>query len=246
MPEAAAKSAWSDPSAVSLAASNLFVILLAVLEGWNLMTVLWVYWCQSLIIGLFSLLRMLSLGDYSTEGVEINGLPLTPSSAVKAWVTVIFIIGFGFFHAAYAVFLLFALSDMGYRILSGEIPWMLLAVAIFLVNHGFSYIHNVREDSSKRLNIGVVAAIPFARILPMHLTIIASGFIYVGGIFLSMGLYLVGLGSTADYLSMAGPTLLLILFQLLKSAADVRMHQIEHASPQEIARWVSGQESVVL
>ncbi len=85
----------SDPSALSLAFANLIVIALATIEGWNLATVLWVYWCQSIIIGFFSLMRMFSIRDYSTEGVLIGDKPVLPSPSTKAHLAVAFIAGYG-------------------------------------------------------------------------------------------------------------------------------------------------------
>ena len=52
-----------DPSTLLLVFSNLAAVFLAVWQGWNVLMVLWVYWFQSVIIGFFNFLRILSLKD---------------------------------------------------------------------------------------------------------------------------------------------------------------------------------------
>ena len=49
---------------------------------------------------------------------------------------------------------------------------MILCVAIFLVNHSFSFLYNKKRDLAKKPNIGTVMFFPYARIVPLHLTII--------------------------------------------------------------------------
>ncbi|MCX6801619.1 MAG: DUF6498-containing protein [Candidatus Diapherotrites archaeon] len=55
------------PTAISLLAANLFTIAIAVTQGWGLLQLLWVYWFQSVIIGVFNYLRILNLKEFSTD-----------------------------------------------------------------------------------------------------------------------------------------------------------------------------------
>ena len=64
-------------------------------------------------------------------------------------------------------------------------------------------LQNIRRDAAGRPNIGTLMSLPYARILPMHLTIVFGG-LFFGGI----GAFL--------------------LFGALKVVADVIMHTIEH------------------
>ena len=54
----------SDSSATSLIAANLITIVFAIYEGWNLQELMVIYWSQSVIIGYFSIRRMLDLKQH--------------------------------------------------------------------------------------------------------------------------------------------------------------------------------------
>ena len=81
-----------DSSLFFLIISNLITIGFAVLESWNLQTVLLVYWFQSVIIGIFNFIRILELKEFSVEGLMINGRPAenTKSETTKIPMTIVF------------------------------------------------------------------------------------------------------------------------------------------------------------
>lgn len=74
-----------NPSTIILLVSNLIVIILAVIQKWDTSTVLWVYWMQSIIIGFFQFLRILSLKKFSTENFKINNQPASPTTQTKTF-----------------------------------------------------------------------------------------------------------------------------------------------------------------
>ncbi|MDP6670705.1 MAG: DUF6498-containing protein [archaeon] len=204
------KQGLRDPTLISLILSNLLTIALAVIYNFNIMAILWVYWSQSVIIGLFNVFRILSLKNFSTKGFRINQKPVEANRAALVLVAFFFAIHYGMFHFVYAFFLgiftvmgqtgtgALSLSDFGY------IGFMAI---VFFANHLFSFLHNRKQDVGKQ-NIGRVMMYPYARIIPMHLTII------LGGIFLTTGATGAGL---------------LIFFLGLKTLADVAMHFLEHS-----------------
>ena len=57
-------SRWVDleSSAKMLLLSNLFTIFVAILFRWSILTLLWGYWLQSIIIGLFTVVKLLMFG----------------------------------------------------------------------------------------------------------------------------------------------------------------------------------------
>jgi len=61
---------WTDLSAWALVLTNMITISAAFLEHWSFSTIIWVYWCQILIIGVFAFLRTIALTDFSLTGVE--------------------------------------------------------------------------------------------------------------------------------------------------------------------------------
>lgn len=191
----------SDPSALSLIVSNLVTIVIALIQGWELAVLMWIYWGQSVVIGLSNFVRILRLREFSTKGMRVNGRAVEPTGKVKIETAFFFLAHYGFFHLIYFLFLMGSA-----RIPPHSAGPVMLCVALFLVNHGYSLIINLRADLARKPNIGTVMFFPYARIIPLHLTIIFGSFLIQGA---------------------AG----LVFFLILKTAADLIMHGVEHARP---------------
>lgn len=187
-----------DSSTISLLTSNLVVMILAVLQNWDLGTLLWIYWFQSVIIGFFNFFRILALKDFSTENFKINNRPVEPTEGTKLYTAFFFAFHYGLFHFAYAEFLGidFLKADANIGILS-----IIFGSTVFFINHFFSFRHNIARDSEVKQNIGTIMFFPYARIIPMHLIIVIGA-------------------STGGFA--------LILFLSLKTVADLVMHTVKH------------------
>ncbi|MEI6887308.1 MAG: DUF6498-containing protein, partial [bacterium] len=61
---------FSDISLWVLLISNLVTIIIAILEGWNLITIMWVYWFQSASIGVVNFIRILNIKWISNKGFK--------------------------------------------------------------------------------------------------------------------------------------------------------------------------------
>lgn len=196
-------SVWrsDDLSLGFLLFSNIVTIYFAITENWNLPTVMWVYWFQSITIGFFNFIRILQLKEFSTKGFKINGQPAQPTQRTKIFTACFFLFHYGLFHFGYMIFLLMGTFTKAYGNAPNfiELKYILLTALLFFINHLFSYFFNKPRDIKKQ-NIGSLMFYPYARIIPMHLAII--------------------LGST-----LGGA---LSLFLVLKTFADVIMHIVEH------------------
>jgi hypothetical protein len=183
-----------DPSSWALLLSNLAVMVVVLLEGWSLAAVMVIYWYQSVIIGVFTLLRMMSVRMIITE----TPVPAGHFWIVKAILGGFFALHYGLFHFGYYEFLRgsFGQVDPG---------WLRMFIALFVANHLFSFFHNfkidIREQDIMRLMIS-----PYPRIIPMHTTIVFGMFI----LFFVRG--------------RTGEIVVLILFLGLKGWADLLMH----------------------
>jgi hypothetical protein len=187
-------------SALSLVVANLIAISLAIFEGWSLQELMMIYWAQSVIIGYFSYRRILDLKQFSTENFKMNDVRPPETGKTKRSVATFFALHYGGFHAAYLMFLLGGEQEF-------QGSWLMLGicVVVFYVNHRYSFTHNKELDENRKPNIGIIMFFPYARIIPMHLTIIAGG----------------AFGPTT--------TPALLLFLGLKTVADVIMHKVEHS-----------------
>jgi len=183
-----------------IVAANGVTLAMALLLDWPLGSLLWPYWFQSVIIGIYARRRMLALRRFSTEGLKMNNQAVDPTPDTQRRMAVFFVIHYGFFHFGYAVFLMvlarFRLADL---------PWIALAVIGFVLSHERSFRENLARDLAGCPNIGTLMFLPYARVVPMHLVIIA-GAGFIGG----------------------SSKIVLIGFAALKTGADLLMHHVEH------------------
>ncbi len=202
-----------DRSVVVLLLSNLLTIALAVYQHWDVFVLMWVYWGQSVIIGYFSFRRIMDLKRFSTAGFMINDQPVKPTPQTQRQTAVFFALHYGIFHLVYLSFLG---ADAN---VAGGFPLfnVLVCIGVFYLNHWFSYRYNREQEQDRVPNIGNIMFFPYIRIIPMHLMIIA-GFTFLGS-----------------------STRALIIFLLMKTAADVAMHIIEHAMARSAARRATRQ-----
>jgi len=196
----------SDHSTLFLLFANFIMIFFAIYENWNLLTIMFIYWCQSVIIGVFTFFKILNLKNFSTEGMRFSNGPALPTTGTKIGMAFFFLFHYGFFHFGYFFFLIanpfFDISSQT----SFTGLTILIVIVVFFINHLFSFLYNREKDANKKQNIGKVMMFPYIRIIPMHLTIIFGSFFIMAG----------------------SPQISLILFLILKTIADVAMHIIEH------------------
>lgn len=203
------KQVFSDKSLYSLLVTNLLIIVIASIQGWNLFDLMWIYWWQSIIIAVFNFINIISLKDFSTEGFKLGNIEHPIANAkTKLKTGIFFILHFGLFHYGYYTYL----ADRSIAIIyqtnnnSGHTGEYFVPIALFFLNHLFSFFYNKIRDR-RGVNIGTLMMYPYARIIPMHLILIFGYVIYL--IFPS--------------------TALLIFFLLLKTLADIIMHIVEHS-----------------
>lgn len=181
------KSRFSDPSMWGVIAGNVISMVLAITQGWELAMIMWIYWGQSVIIGIANVVRMLSLKSFTTEGMKMNDAPVPETQAAKRQVAIFFAVHYGGFHAAYFAFLWqeqpLSLIHLNEAIL------MMLALSAFVGSHSFSLMHNFAADfKQQKPNLGTLMFYPYLRIIPMHLAIVFGGLIGNFGLLIFMGL----------------------------------------------------------
>ncbi len=195
-----------DASLWVLVVSNLYTLVTALYQGWDIMSLMLIYWAQSVIIGFFTIIRILSLQNFSTEGLRLRGRSVLPTKHTRSSMAFFFFIHFGGFHLGY-LFFIFVSGVFPVLDSSITIGVFLGTVLVFLFNHAFSFYYHRAADREQPKNIGTIMLIPYARIIPMHITIILGGILFVET------------GSSRQ---------VLVLFLLLKTLADALMHAFEH------------------
>ena len=198
----------TDRSMVVLLLSNLVTIVLAVYQHWDVFVLMWIYWGQSVIIGYFNVRRIMDLNEFSTDGFRINNRAVKPTAETQRQTAIFFALHYGIFHLAYLVFL-----SVDTKVAGGfPLFYVLLCIGVFYLNHWFSYRYNREQEQDRVPNIGSIMFFPYIRIIPMHLMIVAGVSVF------------------------GGSTGALIIFLLLKTAADAAMHFVEHAMARAATR----------
>lgn len=173
--------ALADPALIMLLAANLGTIGATFWFDFDLKELMLIYWLQSVTIGVSFFIRML-FNERREPDRLFNAL--------------FFLVHYGFFHLLYLVF-----------IKPAALPGLLSVVGLcalgFVASHAYSLWHNLRRDRVAGVGAGTLFWVPYARIVPMHVTIILGP-------------------------QLAGGEYALAIFLGLKTFADLVMHVVEH------------------
>ena len=163
------KKYFSNPSIIFLLAGNLYCIWYYEAHPDGFATVVWIYWFQSIIIGLFNFLDLLTVKNFDGAGFTMNDRPVTQKS--QGCTALFFLVHYGFFHIGYAVFLL-----INQDILSVHKMILLIGIATFLLESIINFKRQKEMERTLTVNIGSMFFLPYLRIVPMHLMILIPSF----------------------------------------------------------------------
>lgn len=201
---------WSDLSTWVLVLTNVITISAAYVQQWPFSTILWVYWCQTLIIGFFAFFRAISLADLSPGGVEHLSRRLHHAGRLRAGV--LFLAHFTLVQFC-LTFTLWALIG---PIQSVKLSILIPSALLFFGNHLFSYVYHKKSDRIIYKNIGLSFFRPYLRLLPILVSLLFAGMV-IAAFYLVRDQQLV-------------PVAFLMLF-VCKTGADVSAHRFEHGLP---------------
>lgn len=132
-------------------------------------TIIWIYWLQSVLIGLFNFFELLSVNNPDSTSLSLNSQPVTKGSmGCAAW---FFLLHYGFFHFVYAIFLLVDKSSG----VNGKL--MLITAGIFVTESTMQLIRKRNSLQTEKANVGKMFFTPYLRIVPMHLMILVPSFL---------------------------------------------------------------------
>lgn len=175
-------------SSTALVLSNLVPLAGALFLGWNVFSIIFIFWLENVVIGLFNVLRMATVSGQSTF-----------DHVRKFFVIPFFVIHYGMFTLVHGIFV-FALfcpeamrEDVAGQGTPGTFPFFwsvisqhlpsgaFMALACLLVSHGISFFANfIRGGERHQTNLDQLMMSPYGRIVLLHITIIASGFLVIG------------------------------------------------------------------
>jgi hypothetical protein len=187
-------------SSAALIAANMVPLAGVLFFGWDLATVMVLFWAESAVIGFYTALKMAVTGG------------------VWAIFGVVFFLGhFGGFMAMHFLFiyLLFirglhaAGPEPGVRdaLLRIFVP-LWIPLAALAISHGVSFVSNfLGRREYERTRVQALMAAPYSRIMVMQFTVIFGGWVV---------------------LLLKNPVPALALLVLIKTAMDLRAHRREH------------------
>ena len=172
---------------VALVAANAIPLLGVLFFGWNVWTILIVYWLENGIVGLFNIAKMTRAeGDIvGTAGsITMNGRSV--SSMAKLGLIPFFVMHYGIFWLVHGVFVLTlpvfgsmgpAGSDGGPDLTDGFSPvTILVAVIALTISHAVSYYFNfLGSGEFRRVTAAGQMFAPYGRLVVLHITIIVGG-----------------------------------------------------------------------
>jgi len=184
----------SASSALGLVIANVVPLVGVVAFGWDLFEVMWLYWMENAVIGIYALLRILTSGLMGSH-------PLT-------WIPKLFVGGFftvhyGFFWLGHGVFVYalfgggreapeFDFSTHIAELASGGLP--IEGLVGLVLSHGASFVLNYLAGGERRGADPVSEMFrPYGRVVILHVAIIAGGFLILladGGVF-ALALFIV-------------------------------------------------------
>lgn len=186
-------------SSIALIVANVIPLLGAVAWGWSVFEIVVTYWAENLIIGGYTLLRMLGAGGWQRDAPIFVG---------KVFMSGFFTVHYGMFCLVHGFFV-FSLLGQGQgkeAVLSGK--GFVIALLALVISHGVSFVKNYWAGGEYRgTTIQVQMFAPYPRIVVLHVAILFGAFA------------IQALGSTVP---------MLVILVVGKTAIDLSLHRWMH------------------
>lgn len=205
---------------ISLLGANAIPLFGVLFFGWDAFGIVLLYWSENVAVGFYNVLKI-ALVKVKEPKEHLGKLFMIP----------FFMVHFGGFTGIHGIFVLtmFGKSDGDFmhrtswpcffafiQVLLNVVreafsimtPEMRLGILALFGSHGISFVYNyLIKGEYARTNPGKLMGAPYARVVVMHVAIIAGGFVLV---------------------ALKSPAVLLLVLVVLKTFVDVKLHFYEH------------------
>ena len=137
-----------DPAFLFLVAINLYCIWYYQNNPDEFNTIVFLYWGQSVLIGLFNFVDMLTVKNVIPGSIEINDTPVNDSSRSKGCTATFFLVHYGFFHLAYGIFILV------YTKFKIDFHFVLIGLVAFSLNLIIQFARHKQWQATHPVNLG--------------------------------------------------------------------------------------------
>ena len=225
-------------SAVVLLLANAAPLLGVLFLQWSVGSVLILYWFENIVIGILNVAKMIvsapandsfvaALAAAPAKEPQAATVAAPSAQALKLIVIPFFIFHYFFFCAGHGIFIFSMFgSDEGYfgepsgfgllgalgRALEIFATPLALAALVLVVSHVISFFQNyIGAGEYKQLDLRKLMTMPYGRVVALHVTIIAGGFVT---------------------LALGQPVWALVVLVVVKTAVDLKMHLVERRKAQ--------------
>ena len=194
------------PSWMALVAANVAPVFGVLFAGWGVFPLVFLYWVENVVIGLFTVAKMLS------------ARPGDPGRRGRGAITALFVFHYGAFLFGHGVFLMVVFAAQkpdgmegraAFENLFGQITnvSLLLAAVPLLASHAWSFVTNYLRAERHDAQLKQLAMSPYGRTILLHLFIIGSAWLVM---------------------KLGSPLPVLLLFVAMKTTVDLLVHLYEH------------------
>lgn len=198
-------------STVLLLGANAVPLLGVLFLGWDLFSIMVLYWAENGIIGLLNIPKILLASGEITHpatpvgtSFETSTFPATVSTADKLVMIPFFVFHYGLFWVVHGVFV-FTLFGPA----QGPTVTVALGVLVLFASHAVSFLVNyVGRGEYLKTSPSQQMSQPYSRVIVLHITILGGGFMTM---------------------LLGAPAAALAVLVAVKTTIDLRAHIKEHA-----------------
>ena len=193
----------------ALLAANIVPLVGVLFFGWQVSTVLAIFWAETGVIGFYAILRIVYAGRRKEllEGTVL--LPTNSATVGKLLLAGFFVFHFGVFMVVHGVFLVTLISRMVDTASQFNFLGVFVGVGSLLGSHGISFYKNYLQGGEyNKMDANNLMSQPYKRVIVMHFVILLSVF----------GMQFLGSLETSA----------LVILVVLKVIFDLRAHVSEH------------------
>jgi len=169
-----------DLGLLATLATNVYLIWEYVHNNASIDTIILLFYIQSVLIGVFNALDMFTVTTSNAN--EKSEVPETPRSS-KGCLGLFFMVHYGGFHFVYLFFLpeIINFKNINW-------PFFQLALVLLVIGCIINFIQDKVRNRTQSANLMAMFFMPYARVIPMHLTILAPKFLNISAplLFLSL------------------------------------------------------------
>jgi hypothetical protein len=200
---------------VALIVANAIPLLGVLFLGWNVWTILTIYWLENGVVGVLNVLKMARAAGPEPTGSAAtlyNGRPVGSTASAKAVLIPFFCVHYGIFWVVHGIFVLTlpqfqAFGDESAGLASDPGAVLFVLVGLFVSHYASYRLNYIGRGEYLRTSASRQMAAPYARLFVLHVTIIIGG----------MAIAFTGASSAA-----------VLVLVLLKTGLDLGLHLAAH------------------